>query len=219
MARYASAPDPEAFYVWDERLQKSLLVDVAHVEVLLRNFISERLAADCLRTEGSVEWYDQAGRYNLNIPLERSVSKAKARIARDGGAVSYDRVIAALSFDFWRFLLVRRLEPTVWRALRDRANGGMPNHPGTSRADFEDHVVVVYNLRNRCSHQEHLVQDSIEEEGYLLDRAVSSIDWVARKIDPEAADWIRGHSTVAEVRMQRPRANSLLPSGALPSAR
>ena len=45
VGRYAGAPDPAALYVWDARLQRAFLEDISCVEVLLRNFISERLAA------------------------------------------------------------------------------------------------------------------------------------------------------------------------------
>lgn len=52
MARYEVASDPGTLYVWDVRLQKAYLEDIGHVEVLLRNFIADRLAADCERLTG-----------------------------------------------------------------------------------------------------------------------------------------------------------------------
>lgn len=204
MARYAAADDPSALYVWDERLQKAYLEDIAHVEVLLRNFVAERLAIDCERATGEREWYDHPERYNTSLSFLRSVEKAKSRLQNEGKGISYDRVIAGLSMDVWRFLFVSRLEPTVWRALRDIANGGMPHHPGTSRADFERNVIKVYTLRNRCSHQEHLVLDDADAEKRALDEYANALDWVARKIDPEAADWIHANSRVADIRTQRP---------------
>lgn len=204
MARYAAANDPAALYVWDERLQKAYLEDIAHVEVLLRNFIADRLAVDCERALGDCVWYDHPERYNASRSFCKSVEKTKSRLRYEGKDVSYDRVIAGLPMDVWRFLLVSRQEPTVWRALRDPRNGGMPHHPGTSRADFEERVAAVYSLRNRCSHQEHLVCDDIDEETRTLDAYSDALDWIARKIDPEAADWIRANSRVAAVRAQRP---------------
>ena len=204
MGRYAGAPDPAALYVWDARLQKAFLEDISYVEVLLRNFISERLAADCEREEGNRAWYDHPERYGMNEGTRSSIAKAKSRLAHAGKAITYDCMVAALTFDTWRFLLVRRHEPTVWRVLRDRRNGGMPYYPGTSRADFEKHVAIVYSLRNRCSHQEHLVRDDVGEEERALDFYAEAIDWVARKIDPEAAGWIRANSRVESVRRLRP---------------
>lgn len=204
MARYADAPDSSALYVWDMRLQKAFLEDIAHVEVLLRNFIANRLATDCMREEGDRALYDHPDRYGMNDGTRNSIAKAKSRLAHEGKVVTYDRVIAALTFDTWRYLLVRRHEPTVWRVLRDPRNGGMPNHPGTSRADFEKRVAIVYTLRNRCSHQEHLSSVDEDDEVSALDLYIDALDWIARKIDPDAAEWIRINSRVNEVRAQRP---------------
>jgi abortive infection bacteriophage resistance protein len=204
IARYESADDPSELYVWNERLSKAFLEDISHVEVLLRNFIAERLAADCKRGAGDLRWYDHPSRYNLNSAFQKSVTKAKTRLARSGSDCSYDSVIAALSFDTWRFLLVSRLEPTVWRTIRAVENGGMPNYPGTSRSDFESHVATIYELRNRCSHQEHLVLDDIGEENAYLDACADALQWVAGKIDPEAADWILANSRVEALRAVRP---------------
>lgn len=104
MARYADAPDSSALYVWDMRLQKAFLEDIAHVEVLLRNFIANRLATDCMREEGDRAWYDHPDRYGMNDGTRNSIAKAKSRLAHEGKVVTYDRVIAALTFDTWSYL-------------------------------------------------------------------------------------------------------------------
>lgn len=212
MARYATASDPASLYAWDVRLQKAFLEDVEHVEVLLRNFIAQRLATDCLRRTGEDDleaadqrWYDHPDLYNLNDKFESAVRKAKARLRREHTPADYDHVVAALSLDTWRFLLVRRLEPTVWRALRAKENGGMPNYPGTSREDFELHVATIYHLRNRCSHQEHLVLADKDEETRQLDQYAWALAWVAEKVDHKAAEWIASVSRVAALRAERPK--------------
>lgn len=152
--------------------------------MLLRNFIANRLATDCMREEGDRAWYDHPDRYGMNDGTRNSIAKAKSRLAHEGKVVTYDCVIAALTFDTWRYLLVRRHEPTVWRVLRDPRNGGMPNHPGASRADFEKRVAIVYTLRNRCFHQEHLSSVDEDDEVSALDLYIDALDWIARKIDP-----------------------------------
>lgn len=204
MARYVSDPDPAALYVWNERLSKAYLEEISYVEVLMRNFIADRLAADCERTEGDRFWYDHPDRYNLNDEFRKSVRKAKSRLCREGKAEAYDRVVAALTLDTRRFLLVGRLEPTVWRALRDVRNGDMPNNSGCRRADFEAHAAKIYALRNRCSHQEHLVMGDLEAEAAYLGGCSDALRWVSERIDPEAAAWIAAASRVAEVRARRP---------------
>lgn len=206
MARYANAASPTDLYIWDSRLSKAYLEDIGHAEVLLRNFIASRLYADCARRLGQpcTNWYDCRDLYNLDEKFLSAVVKARIRLRHEGRTPDYDHVIGALTFDVWRYLLVKRLEPTVWKAMRDKRNGGMPHYPGSRRAEFEQHVSVIYTLRNRCSHQEHLVQDDLDEEGRRLDFFSENIYWVAEKIDPAAADWIRLNSRVAEVRASRP---------------
>lgn len=204
LERYSSFHNPAAFYVWNERLSKAYPEEIAYVEVLLRNFISVQLSADCNRELNDVRWFDHADFYNLSSSFSYSVEKAKRRLRAEGKETSYDNVIAALSFDVWRFLLVSRLEPTVWRALRKVKNGGMPNYSGTSRKDFEAHVGIVYELRNRCSHQEPLIMRNPEAEAARLTRYSRVLRWVAEKIDPEAAEWIHANSRVDDIRSQRP---------------
>lgn len=90
MARYADTPDSSALYVWDMRLQKAFLEDIAHVEVLLRNFIANRLATDCMREEGDRAWYDHPDRYGMNDGTRNSIAKAKSRLAHEGKVVTYE---------------------------------------------------------------------------------------------------------------------------------
>lgn len=206
MLRYASATNPGSLYVWDSRLSKAFLEDIGHIEVLLRNFIASRLRADCIRRtdQRCLNWYDCQSLYNLDERFAAAVDKSKTRLRHEGRLPDYDHVIGALTFDVWRYLLVKRLEPTVWKAMRDRRNGGMPHYPGASRADFEQRVSAVYALRNRCSHQEHLVMDDLDEESRRLDKHLENIDWIAKRIDPDAAEWISSNSSVPAVRNERP---------------
>ena len=191
-------------YVWNGRISKALLEDIAHVEVLLRNFMSKRLAKAC----GHEDWYKDDARFRFNSSktrrFETSVMEIERQIRHSGKPVTPGRVIADMSLGSWCFLLSSRLEQTVWRALRDPANGGMPNYPSRKRAVFESHVKTMRDLRNRLSHQEHLVLDNLMDEDRYLDGQCANLDWIARVIDPKAADWIRSQSRVTALRARRP---------------
>ena len=191
-------------YVWNGRISKALLEDIAHVEVLLRNFMSERLAKAC----GHEDWYKDDAMFRFNSSktrrFETSVTEIERQIRHSGKPVTPGRVIADMSLGSWCFLLSSRLEQTVWRALRDPANGGMPNYPSRKRAVFEGHVKTMRDLRNRLSHQEHLVLDNLADENRYLDGQCANLDWIARVIDPKAADWIHSQSRVKELRAKRP---------------
>ena len=163
-------------YVWNGRISKALLEDIAHVEVLLRNFMSERLARAC----GHEKWYKDDTRFRFNSPktrrFETSVTEIERQIRHSGKPVTPGRVIADMSLGSWCFLLSSRLEQTVWRALRDPANGGMPNYPSHKRAVFEYHVKTMHDLRNRLSHQEHPVLDNLTDENRYLDGQCANLD-------------------------------------------
>ncbi|MBT1175381.1 Abi family protein [Bifidobacterium sp. LC6] len=195
-------------YVWNGRISKALLEDVAHVEVLLRNFMSVRLANAC----GHDDWYKDDARFRFNSSrtrrFENSIDEIERQIRYSGKSVTAGRVIADMSLGSWCFLLSSRLEQTVWKALRDPANGGMPNYPFRRRAMFESHVKTMRDLRNRLSHQEHIVLDNLADEQRYLDEQCANLDWIARAIDPKAADWIHSQSRVAALCAIRPCTHS-----------
>ncbi|WEV53057.1 hypothetical protein [Bifidobacterium sp. ESL0704] len=201
MRRYEDAAlDPVALYVWNTRLSKAYLEDIAHVEVLLRNFISRRLTKAC----GQPNWYDAVDYFGFDYEFQKAVARVKRRIGYDRHEVTANRIIAGLSLDSWRFLLVRKLEPTVWKELRDPTNGGMPYYRSRRRKEFEIHVMRLLVMRNRCSHQEPLVGADVKAENAYLDEQCANILWIANVIDPKAARWIQQKSRVAELRRDRP---------------
>lgn len=157
MSSYRNSTTPAALYLWNTHLSKAFLEDIEHVEVLLRNFIAERLTADY----GSPFWFDARERYHFNEPFMRSVKKARKRLADKGVKnPTADAIIAELSFDNWRFLLSPRHEVTIWRVLIKPDNGGMPNYPGHKRDDFEADVEKILQLRNRASHQKSFIDQA-----------------------------------------------------------
>ena len=199
LSRYRIEP-VDAWYVWNTRVSKAFLEDISHVEVLLRNFIDVRLNADA----GIRCWWDSP-KYQIGS-FRNNVDKAKKRLQRAKLKATPDQIVASLSLDNWRFLLTQRLEATVWKALTDLRNGGMPYYPGRSRADFETNVELIRCVRNRASHQEPLINADLDQQAEVrrLASYVTAIDTVARNITPDAADWIAAHSRVLDVIAQRP---------------
>ncbi|APT93424.1 hypothetical protein CPHO_11580 [Corynebacterium phocae] len=108
--------------------------------------------------------------------------------------------LAELSFDFWRFLLSSHYQASIWPQV-EKALKQKPN----SRQQFEALVVIVYEMRNRCSHHESIVQQrDIACEVAHLDSVDSAIQMVANFIDPHAVIWIKDNSRVPAMRAQRP---------------
>ncbi|MDN4507608.1 hypothetical protein [Dietzia maris] len=119
ISTYRHHPDPAALYAWNAQLSASYFEVIGHVEVLLRNFISDRLEA----ASPLPHWYDDQQRYQFNRTAQNSINKARGRLLVPE---TTGRVVAELTFDFWRFLLVQNHEVTIWRVLRSH---GMPHYP------------------------------------------------------------------------------------------
>lgn len=102
MSRYADHATPEALYLWNTHLTKAYLVDIEHVEVLLRNCIHNAQT----RKYGD-RWFD-CNQIPFNDVAKENIRKAKKRAG--GEDAPSGKIIAELSFDFWRFLLSNRYQ-------------------------------------------------------------------------------------------------------------
>ncbi|OFK65707.1 MULTISPECIES: Abi family protein [unclassified Corynebacterium] len=192
MSRYADHPSPETLYLWNTHLTKTYLADIEHLEVLLRNSIHNALTG-----RYGERWFDN-DRIPFNDAAKKNIRKAKKRAGKEGAPPG--KIIAELSFDFWRFLLSSHYQASIWPQVK-KALKRTPD----SRQQFEELVVIVYKMRNRCSHHESIVQqrDRAREVAHL-DSVDNAIQEVADFIDPHAAVWIKDNSRVPAIRAQRP---------------
>ena len=106
MSRYADHPAPEALYLWNTQLTKTYLADIEHLEVLLRNCIHTALTI-----RYGERWFDNT-RIAFSNAAGKSIRKAKNRAG--GREAPPGKIIAELSFGFWRFL---------WCCCKVRATG------------------------------------------------------------------------------------------------
>ena len=97
------------------------------------------------------------------------------------------RVIAELSFGFWRFLLAKRYEAPLWiPTLRH----GFPYLMGHGyRNDLHRQLMKLHNVRNRLAHHEPIHHHPLVE---LHNSLLAVAGW----IDPTMRDWINEQSTV-----------------------
>ncbi|MDO5730396.1 hypothetical protein [Corynebacterium sphenisci] len=203
---YRHHPDAVAPYRWSAELAAAHFETIGHVEVLLRNFISSRLEA----ASAPGTWFEGQNRYHFSGPAQKSIDKARRRLT---GPVTSGRPVAEPTFDFWRFLLVKRHEGAIWRTLLPQ---GMPHYPAPrSRGAFEGHVDRIHRARNRIAHHEPLARADPDRENRDLDRLWDDLRTVGGWIDPDAPDWIMGKSRIHIVRPLRP--GMMLRSGATPT--
>lgn len=205
----ASDGDPMValeLYEWNARLGAAFGHDLAHLEVGLRNAYDRALTGHLNLT---IHWtaagtqvfapvvrtrMRKRGKVSVDInarpraSLERAIREAGGRKAPPG------KVIAQLTFGFWRYLTSAAHEVTLWRPALHRV---FP--PGTSRPDVDSRVGRLHEVRNRIAHHEPLLGVDVVE----LHRDVLH---VAALLDPQLRDYIQAHSTVADRLAARPDA-------------
>ncbi|SEW40813.1 hypothetical protein SAMN05421595_2841 [Austwickia chelonae] len=126
------------------------------------------------------------------------IKDARQILSRRQLPTNEGRVVAELSLGFWRFLLAKRYQNTLWAPhLRHAFPGMKPQR----RGDVYCHVDVLHTLRNRIAHHEPIHHFPLDDRH---DRMLLVIEW----IDPAMSDWLSGLSRVPELLKQRPNVGS-----------
>ncbi|SJN09092.1 TIORF34 protein [Leucobacter sp. 7(1)] len=191
LTRYRAArEDTVELYIWNAKVSAHLLELIAHGEVLLRNAIHAKLAPH--HADG--KWYRDTAHYRFASQAEREIQTAVVRATRGGKPETAGKVVAELTFGFWRYALSARYKTTVWPRVKT-AFLGVPAHLRT-REDIERIVVRLHDLRNRVAHHEPVFHQSMHQHfadivslaTYIDDRAgrmiadqIASLNLVAKR--------------------------------------
>lgn len=196
-----------ALYEWNAQTCSALHRDLAYLEVALRNAYDSAATANwpgppghwLLNHSGLVfapVWRTKRAsngrrvRRDMNEKPRRDVEKAVAKAG--GPSATAGKVVAELSFGFWRYLSSSAHEKTLWVPLLHHA---FP--VGTNRADLDAKVGRLHDLRNRMAHHEPLIGVN------LTDRMVDLLD-VADLIRPELAVHLKATSRVPALSSAKP---------------
>lgn len=197
--RYRTYRNPELVYAWNAHLSKELLVDIGHLEILLRNAVDQALSPH----DGYGTYWFQNPALPLSAQAKKSVHKAAERATRRSTKpLEAGQVIAELPFDFWRYLFSKYYQATVWPKFAACLSTRV------SRVEFERNLNFVYINRNRFSHHEPIVKGKYEEDVAYIQRLLTSIDFIASLISDSAALWIKQNSSVDERIRKHPDASS-----------
>jgi hypothetical protein len=201
-----------ALYEWNVTLGQALMRDIAHFEVALRNAYS---AAIERVWQGTDHWLldpespavmpiwrvrkDSTGLkrgIDVNYLNRRAVDAA---IRKCGGTrATPGKVIAELSFGFWRHLTTASHEKAVWVPYLHHA------YPkGTNRANVDQIIGNINILRNRIAHHEPIFHP-VRVPGMEPERLHQGLLDVLRMIAPDVEAHLGPTSTVASVILQRP---------------
>ncbi|WP_344792383.1 hypothetical protein [Gryllotalpicola daejeonensis] len=119
---------------------------------------------------------------------------AERRMDSTTKVASPDSIISELTLGFWTNLLEKK--PANEELWRQHLRFVFPGSPG-SRESVHKAVTDMRNLRNRCAHQDSLLEF---DPGIELKKLLSLVEW----IDPAARTWLEGMESVSNVTGQRP---------------
>lgn len=195
-----------ALYDWNARVSAAVLMDLAHLEVALRNAYDRALtyatpaghrhwtfAADIVfaplhrtkRAKGRARWIIDVNRQSREI-VETAVRNAGGPSAPPG------KVIANLNFGFWRYLSSKAHEKSLWVPYLHTA---FPLR--TNRGEVDARIGRLHELRNRVAHHEPLLDTNI------LAR-LDDLLWIADRLDPALGRYMAARTGVRSLDACRP---------------
>lgn len=206
LARYVSSADGDralglALYEWNAQISAALQRDLAHVEVALRNAYDQAATnwgglGHWLR-DGHAQVFKPAykSRSGHWVDINRKPRKQVARAIADVGGLTAPpgKVIAQLSFGFWRYLSTSAHEKALWVPFLHQAFV-----PKTNRADVDKVLDRLHRLRNRIAHHEHLLNAD-------LPARCADIQTVAAALSPDLASYLQTSTTTTFLLSHRPR--------------
>ncbi len=176
-------------YVWNAQVSAAVFETLHHVEVLLRNAIDAQFAPVLAGASPAEAWLEDPK--ILNADSHKRVGETIARIRKDGKTPTRGRVVAGLSFGFWRALFDRKYEQ-LWVTHLHRA---FPSGTG-SRHQVAALTSRLVPFRNRVAHHETIIRRPIKTH-------YEDMLELAGLIDPDARTWIESVSRVPDVLKQR----------------
>lgn len=179
-----------ALYVWNARISSAMLETLHHVEVLLRNAIDQQFAPVDAMARPRDTWLEDE--MLLNARSRAKVAETIGRISREHKSPTRGRVVAGLSFGFWRALFDKKYS-ALWVSHLHHA---FPNGSG-DRAQIATVMSNLVPFRNRIAHHETIIRRPIE-------RHYDELLELATYIDADAAAWIKSVTRVERVLDERP---------------
>jgi hypothetical protein len=198
--RYAaaagSAQTAGELYVWNARAAGALHETLGTFEVVLRNALDRQLTVyHQIVWAGDGHWYADTLMPWRSKKLIEHITRARAQATGNSKRPEiHGKVVAELTFGFWRYLLAAPYQTTLWApALRH----AFPRLGSQKREAVYTPIDRLHALRNRIAHHEPI-------HGLNLTARHSELLRVAAWIDPAAAAWICQTSRVPTVLDARP---------------
>lgn len=181
-------------YEWNMRAAASVMELTGVVEVIARNSLDRELRAWTAARTGA-PWFDVAP---LDSRGRADLAKARARASRDGrrGEV-HGRIIAELTFGFWRYLVESRYHTSLWVPDLHRAFPHGPDNLRVRRSEVTRRLQQLHFVRNRAAHHEPIHARNLQRDH---DYALELLGWIS----PQAAVWAAETTSLRAVLRARP---------------
>lgn len=137
-------------YRWNAAVSAALWQPLGHVEVALRNALSEALVRRHVGHERSGSWLDDPSG-ELDRAQRSAIVTARRHVRAKGKQPSDSQTISELGFGFWRFLITRR-HTGLWPDLAS----AFPGAPDRRRETVEAPLARLHELRNRIAHHQRI---------------------------------------------------------------
>lgn len=177
-------------YDWNAKISAELGATLGHLEVLLRNAMHQELTAWSAARFDEPHWYLDPG-HILGPETRADIAKARSRAVRGQRPETPGRVVAELSLGFWRYLLSRQYDRSLWHPCLHRPFGRRPRHL------VHDAVARLHEARNRMAHHEPMFNRPLS---VLQEDALRVALWLC----PVGAEWIADRCGVAGLMDCRP---------------
>jgi hypothetical protein len=180
-------------YEWNLEASTACYASLHTVEVCLRNAIHDQLTHGHRKRRLPGSWLEDP--HGLLDPKCRAdIANAVRRLIQQRKRVTPDAVVAELTFGFWRYLLSKKYEHTLWTPT---IRHGFPHLRPQQRAELAGPVERLHRLRNRVAHHEPI---------HLRDLVADHRDMmiVLKAICPHTHSWARRLSTLPDVLYRRP---------------
>jgi hypothetical protein len=175
-------------YEWNLAASGALYEALGILEVVLRNTLSAGLTAHHGTLPG--HWYDDPLGVLSDLAHE-DIAAARRRVQKLRRPETSGRVIAELNFGFWKFMLARRYEATLWTG---HLRHGFPNLQPQSRTVVYQALDELHALRNRIAHHEPIHGRDLTADAWTIYRL---LDWIDHDVRAWAVSLSRLQGIIA----------------------
>lgn len=181
-------------YEWNMRASAAVTMTTGMVEIIVRNALDRELR----------RWADERGYRSWleSVPLDdrgvADIAKARMRATRDGrDPRAHGKVVAELTFGFWRYLVASRYLTSLWTPALHEAFPGGHSDITQRRRHVDTELQRLMLVRNRAAHHEPIFRRDLRADRTSALRIAS---W----IDPAAAQWVDRISDLDAIYDARP---------------